>query len=119
MTILADALHDFGDSIALITAWISEKVSLKQADTKRTFDYRRLSIFSALFSAIVLVTGSLVILMHAIPRLLNPEPVDASGMFLLGLGGVLFNGLAALRLRSSHALNEKNVSWHLLEDVYG
>lgn len=119
LTILADAIHDLGDTIALFTAWISEKASHKQADPKRTFGYRRVSLFSAFFSAIILITGSLFILTQALPRLFNPEPVHTQGMFILASIGILFNGLAALRLKRGHGMNEKVLSWHLLEDVFG
>ncbi len=46
LTILADALHDFGDSITLAIAWFAEKQAKKPADQKRTFGYHRLSLLS-------------------------------------------------------------------------
>lgn len=119
LTILADALHDLGDSVALFTAFISEKASHKQADTKRTFGYRRLSLLSALFSAVVLCVGSIFVLTKAIPRLLNPEQVNTEGMFILALIGIAFNGFAAFRLKKGEGMNEKVLTWHLLEDVLG
>ena len=39
LAILSDALHDFGDSVALIASWILERKSQKPADIKRTFGY--------------------------------------------------------------------------------
>ncbi|MBR9707672.1 MAG: cation transporter, partial [Candidatus Diapherotrites archaeon] len=79
LTILSDALHDFGDSIALIVAWVLEKKSGKAHDPRHTFGYHRLSLLSALFAAIVLISGSFLILSAAIPRLFNPEHVNATG----------------------------------------
>jgi cobalt-zinc-cadmium efflux system protein len=119
LTILSDALHDFGDSLVLILAWAAEKKSRQQPDHKRTFGYRRLSLASAIFTSIVLVSGSLFILSHAIPRLLNPGPVNAQGMIVLAIIGVVFNGLGFLKLRSGQSINEKALTWHLLEDVLG
>jgi cobalt-zinc-cadmium efflux system protein len=72
LAILSDALHDFGDSIALLVSWLFERGARKSPDTSRTFGYQRLSLFSALFSAMVLIGGSIVIISQAIPRILDP-----------------------------------------------
>jgi cobalt-zinc-cadmium efflux system protein len=93
LALLADALHDFADSFALIIAWLAEKKAKKPATSKMTFGYRRLSLLSALFATIVLIAGSLLILSQAIPRLINPEPVNAEGMFLIAIIGIIINGL--------------------------
>ncbi|MGE5318107.1 MAG: cation diffusion facilitator family transporter, partial [Chloroflexota bacterium] len=44
---------------------------------------------------------------------------DARGMMLLAVLGIAVNGFAAFRLKSGHSLNERAVSIHLLEDVFG
>ena len=119
VAILADALHDFGDSIALITSYFLERQAKRPADSKRTFGYARLSLLSAFIAALVLIAGSLFILSQAIPRLLNPEEVYAPGMILLAVVGILFNGAAFLRLKKGSSLNEKVISWHMLDDVLG
>jgi len=119
LAILSDALHDFGDTIVLSLAWYAEKKSKQGPDEKRTYGYARLSVFSALASGAVLIGGSLFIVSQAIPRLLNPEAVNAPGMMVLAVVGIIFNGIGALRLRKGEGVNEKVLSWHLLEDVFG
>ncbi len=119
LAILSDALHDFGDSIALLASWLFERGARKSPDTSRTFGYQRLSLFSALFSAMVLVGGSIAILFQAIPRVLNPENVNATGMVGIAIIGILFNGAGFFTLKKGESLNEKVLSWHLLEDVLG
>lgn len=119
LAILSDALHDFGDSIALLVSWLFERGARKSPDTSRTFGYQRLSLFSALFSAMVLVGGSIVILSQVVPRVLNPENVNATGMVGLAIIGILFNGMGFFLLKKGESLNEKVLSWHLLEDVLG
>ena len=119
MAILADAIHDSGDSLALITSWILERKSKKPADTKRTFGYHRLSLFAALLSAAILIGGSLFILSASLTRLRHPQHVFADGMMGFALIGIVFNGAGFLRLRKGQALNEKVLSWHFLEDILG
>jgi len=119
LAILSDALHDFGDSIALLGSWFFERGAQKSPDTSRTFGYQRLSLFSALFSASILIGGSIVIIFQAIPRFFNPELVNAFGMVGIAIIGIIFNGAGFFLLRKGESLNEKVLSWHLLEDVLG
>jgi cobalt-zinc-cadmium efflux system protein len=119
LAILSDALHDFGDSIALLVSWFFERGAKKSPNAKYTFGYQRLSLFSALFSASILVGGSIIIIFQAIPRFLNPEPVNAFGMVGIAIVGIVFNGAGFFLLKKGQSLNEKVLSWHLLEDVLG
>ncbi|MCB9812144.1 cation transporter [Candidatus Nomurabacteria bacterium] len=119
VAILSDALHDLGDSISLITAYVAEKQAERPADAKRTFGYKRLSLFSALFTAVVLLVGSIFILIEAVQRLFAPEPVMPVGMIGIAVFGIVVNYIAYLRLRGGHSANEKVLSLHLLEDVLG
>jgi cobalt-zinc-cadmium efflux system protein len=119
LALLADALHDFADSFALIIAWYAEKKAKKPATSKMTFGYRRLSLLSAAFTTIVLITGSFFVLSQAIPRLINPEPVNAKGMVFIAIIGITINGLGYFRLKKGMSQSEKILSWHLLEDILG
>lgn len=119
LAILSDALHDFGDSIALLVSWLFERGAKKSPDARYTFGYQRLSLFSALFSAFILIGGSIVIILQAIPRFFNPEPVNAFGMVGIAFVGIAFNGAGFFLLKKGESLNEKVLSWHLLEDVLG
>lgn len=117
--ILSDALHDFGDSLSLFLSWYLEKVSNKKSDQKFTFGYRRFSLLAAVINSVVLLVGSVWILMEVIPRLMNPESVHAEGMMYFAIAGLVVNGASVLLIRTGHSLNERVVSWHLMEDVLG
>lgn len=119
VAILADALHDAGDSLALLLAWYLQKASGKERDQRFSYGYGRLSLLAALINGVVLLAGSIVVIVHVIPRLFEPQIVDATGMFWLALLGIAFNGFAFWRNCSSQTLNAKMVNWHLLEDVLG
>ena len=119
IAILADALHDFGDSLSLGLSWGLEKYSKKKQTPKFSYGYKRFSLLAALINSIVLIVGSVFILSKVIPRLITPEPSNAAGMIFLAVLGILVNGMAVLRLKKGNSLNERVVSWHLLEDVLG
>lgn len=119
VAILSDALHDLGDSIALGLAWRLENYAQKKPNKRYSYGYGRFSLLGALINTIILIVGSLIILSEAIPRLLAPEEAHAPGMIGFAIGGILINGLAALRLRGDQSLNAQAVAWHMLEDVLG
>ena len=119
MAILADALHDFGDSFSLGLSWYFARISDKQPSKTFSYGYKRFSLLAALINGIVLLVGSLLILSEAIPRLIHPEHSNAKGMFVFAIFGILVNGLAVWRLKSGKTMNERVVTWHLLEDVLG
>lgn len=119
MAILSDALHDFGDAIAIGMSWYLEKKSAKQSDVGFTYGYRRLSVVSAFITGVILVVGSIWIIANAIPRIFNPQPVHAQGMLWLAFLGIAVNGLAFWRMSDAQSLNEKMLRWHFIEDVTG
>lgn len=117
--IMADAVHDLGDTLALGLAWWLQTVSKKAANPRFTYGYRRFSLLGALVSGAILVAGSIWVLSLAIPRLSDPVMPHAQGMLYLAFLGVAVNGYAAYRLSKGRTLNEKALNWHLLEDVLG
>lgn len=119
VAILSDALHDLGDSLSLGVSWYFAKVAKKDRNKKFSYGYKRFSVLGALINSIVLVTGSIFIVIEAIPRLFDPVNPNTEGMIYLAIGGVIVNGAAAFRLSKGHSLNEKAVYTHLLEDVLG
>ncbi|MDD5223790.1 MAG: cation diffusion facilitator family transporter [bacterium] len=119
MAILADAVHDLGDGLALGLAFFLEKRSVSPGDHRYSYGYRRFSLLGALITAALLIFGSLYILSVAIPRLLRPEHSNAQGMLIFALIGVVVNGIGALRMMKSHGLNARMVTWHLVEDILG
>ena len=118
--ILSDAIHDLGDAAAIGTAIYFEKISRKQRDKKYTYGYKRYSPLAALINTLILLVGSTVVLFQAVPRLLDPQPLNSSGMILLAILGLIFNGIAVVRLKKeTSSVSKKAVLLHLLEDVLG
>lgn len=119
VAILSDALHDLGDSFSLGLAWYLQKYAAKGSDQNFSYGYKRYTVLGALINSIILIGGSVFIIIEAIKRMSAPEDVDAKGMIIFAILGVVFNLIAYYRLHGSHDLNEKVVSLHLLEDVLG
>lgn len=117
--ILADAVHDLGDSFALAQAWYFQSIADRDATQKYTYGYRRFTLLGATISALLLVVSSLFVLSQAIPRILQPEPSNAQGMAALAVIGVAVNGFAMYRLMQGEGANIRIVALHFLEDVLG
>lgn len=117
--IMADAVHDLGDTLAIASALILNRLGQKRGDADFTYGYRRLSLFGALFNALVLVIGCVWILTEALPRFSQTILPNAQGMMWLALLGVAVNGVAALQLSAGKTMNERVLNWHLLEDMLG
>ncbi|KMT66756.1 cation diffusion facilitator family transporter [Catenovulum maritimum] len=117
--IMADAIHDLGDSFSIGAAWGLNKLSNKPATNRFSYGYKRFSLLGALINGLVLSVGSIFILIEAIPRLAEPEMPHVEGMFLLAIFGMTVNGYAAYKLSHGKSLNERVLNWHLLEDVLG
>lgn len=117
--IMADAVHDLGDTLSIGSAWLLNRLGRKSPDEEFTYGYRRLSLFGALLNGLVLLGGSIWILGEAIPRLTDPVMPMAEGMLALAILGVTVNGFAAYKLSQGSTLNERVLNWHLLEDVLG
>lgn len=119
VAIMADAVHDAGDALSLGFAWLLAGMAEKRGTPTFSYGYRRLTLLGALITAIVLATGSLGIMVEAVQRIQDPRQPYAPGMIGLALLGIAVNGFAALRLRAGKTLNERVVSWHLIEDILG
>jgi cobalt-zinc-cadmium efflux system protein len=119
IAILADAVHDFGDSVSLGLAWYLEKFSKKTSDYNYSYGYKRFSLLGAMINSVILLVGSILILFETIPRIYNPQETNVVGMFLLSILGIIINGAAVIRLRRGNTISERVVSLHLWEDVLG
>lgn len=119
IAIIADAVHDFGDSLSLGMSWFFERYSHKSRNEKFPYGYRRFSLLGALINAVVLIVGTIYVLTEIFARFSEPAVVQAEGMFFLAILGILINGLAVFRMRQNTSLNSRMVVLHLFEDVLG
>ena len=119
LAILSDAVHDLGDSVSLGLAWYLERYSKREQDIRFSYGYRRFSLLGAFLNTVILTGGSILTLVRAVPRLMDPQVTNAEGMILFSIIGIIVNGAAVLRLKGDQSLNSRTVAWHLLEDVLG
>lgn len=119
ISIFTDSIHDFGDSISIGVSYLLEKQSNKDPNHKYTYGYLRYSLLGALITSIILLTGSVVVIYNAIPRIIHPEEINHDAMIIFAIFGVIINGYAAYRTSHGEKHNEKAINLHMLEDVFG
>jgi cobalt-zinc-cadmium efflux system protein len=120
--IMTDAVHDLGDTIAIGTGVIMEKISKKEKNSRYTYGYRRFSILSAVLLSIFLLTGAMTMLIKSIFLLFEPKEVNSVIMLGLAVIGITVNGIGFLGISKGNkekGHNAKAVMFHLLEDVLG
>ena len=117
--VLADAVHDLGDALAIGLSACLETISNRQEDKRYTLGYKRFSLLGAMLTALILLAGSVMMLLENIPRLLSPQPVNYQGMLWLGVIAILINLLASLIVRKGQTKNEAILTLHFLEDILG
>ena len=118
MAILADCIHDMSDTISIALAWALEKVAQKDSSDKYSYGYQRFSILGAVIISLFVIVMAFVILSEAIPRLFSPEGVDAGGMLIVAIVGLVFKSVSVHRLHKGETFNEKAILFHQLGDVF-
>ena len=119
VAIISDAIHDFGDSISIGISYFLEKKSKKKPDNKYTYGYTRYSILGAFITNTILITGSVLVIVNATQRIINPIEINYNGMLIFAIFGASINFLAAHFTKDGDSLNQKAVNLHMLEDVLG
>ena len=119
VAILSDSLHDTGDALSIGLSYFLEKKSLKKPDETYTYGYARYSVVGGLLTTLILILGSLLVMYHAVGRIISPAPINYDGMILFAVIGIVINTAATLLTRGGGSLNQKSVNLHMLEDVLG
>lgn len=117
--ILADAVHDLGDALAIGISAFLESISNREEDSRYTLGYKRFSLLGAILTAVILITGSTLVILENISKFIEPQPVDHEGMLWLGVIAIVINLTASLIVRKGQTKNESILSLHFLEDTLG
>lgn len=117
--VLADSVHDFGDAVAIGISAFLESISNRKEDSHYTLGYKRFSLLGAMVTAVILMTGSGMVILENMVKLFHPRPVNEEGLLWLGIIAISVNVLASLVIRKGQTKNESILSLHFLEDTLG
>ena len=117
--VLADSVHDLGDAIAIGISAFLETISNREEDSHYTLGYKRFSLLGAMVTAVILMTGSVLVILENIAKIFHPQSVNDKGILWLGIIAITINVLASLVIRKGQTKNESILSLHFLEDTLG
>lgn len=119
LSLLSDAVHNFNDSMSLVTTLVTKKIAKKGANTSKTFGYKRAEIIGAFVNLITLVIVALFLIKEGIERFFVPETIDGLTMFWVAMIGLAANLITALLLwkNSRDDLNMRAAFIHIMADA--
>ena len=117
--LLSDALHNFGDTLALFLAYISNRISKRKPTPFNTFGFRRVEIIAAMFNGAAMAVICIYLVYEAFQRLQHPQPINGAMMFVVASIGLIANFIAVAILRHDKEknLNIKAAYLHLIGDT--
>ncbi len=119
VSIVSEAVRNFGNCISNGMSYYFESKSKKQSDNKYTYGYLRYSLISALITSFILLTGAVLTLYTAIPRVFYPKVINYNGMLIFAFLGMIFTGYSVYKKYEGDWKNVRVVSLHMFKDVLG
>lgn len=95
VSILASLVDSMMDSLASLINFFAIRVALKPADDSHAFGHGKAEGLSALAQSCFIAGSAVFLLMHAVERFLNPQPIEHSGW---GMAVMLFSMVMTLAL---------------------
>jgi cobalt-zinc-cadmium efflux system protein len=119
VALLADAGHNFGDSVGLIIAWAAYVLAKLNPTARYTYGYRSASILAALLNSVILLVATGGIVWEAVGRFFAPGEVGGLTVMIVAAIGIGINGLSAWLLMSGREsdLNIRGAFLHLAGDA--
>lgn len=117
-SLLADAIHNLGDVLGLVMAWVANGLLKRRPTEKTTYGMKKSSILSALANGIMLVFSCGIIATEAMYKFFSPTEIQAVSVMIVAAIGILVNGTTAmLFMRGQDDLNIRASFMHLLYDA--
>jgi cobalt-zinc-cadmium efflux system protein len=119
LALLSDAIHNLGDTFAVMLAYIANRIAKKGATEKKTFGFKRIEILTALLNAVVLIVIIIFLFIEAYRRFQSPQPIKGLIMFIVATAGLIANLVAVVLLKkdSRSNINVRAAYLHLLGDT--
>ncbi len=121
MALLSDAGHMLTDVGAISLALFASRLALRPKDPRRTYGYLRAEILGGLANGTALILLCGYIIVEAIQRIGNPQPISGGLVLVIATAGLVVNLGSALVIGRGHRknLNLEGAYLHMLSDALG
>ena len=119
LSLLSDAGHNLSDVFSLLLVLVAIRLTALAADDKHTYGYKKSSVLISLLNAVLLLVAVGAIIVEAIRKFKNPDPVNGEIISWTAAIGILINGATALLLMKGQKedLNIKGAFLHMAADT--
>ncbi|WP_133130848.1 cation diffusion facilitator family transporter [Legionella yabuuchiae] len=117
-SLLADAIHNLGDVLSLVVAWVANSMLQKKPTERSTYGMKKTTILAAFANGGVLIFTCGIIAYEAIYKFFAPSEVHAISVMVVASIGVIVNAAtAALFFKGGNDLNIRGAFLHLMYDA--
>jgi len=120
LALMSDAGHMLSDSLALGLAAFATWVAARPAGDRHSYGFARAEVVAAFVNGLAMLLIVVLIVVEAVARLLEPQPVAGLGVMVVAFFGLLLNlGVAFLIGRGERNLNTRAALIHVVGDLIG
>lgn len=119
LSLISDAFHNITDAAALILAFIAIHLARRAPTVRRSYGYQRAGILAAFVNAAILIVLTVLVVLEAVRRFRDPEPVGSTIMIVVAAIGLLYNlGVTFwLREEGKKDINVRSAVLHMMGDA--
>jgi zinc transporter 2 len=105
LAIMTDAAHLLSDLCGFLISMVSLYIALRPADRTLTYGYHRAEVIGALSSVLIIWCLTVWLVIEAVNRIFNPQPITSVLMLGISLCGLTFNLIMSKILTSEKIPN--------------
>ena len=109
VALLADTVHNLGDALNSIPLWIAFVLARRVATKRYTYGFGRAEDIAGLFIVLSMAFSAGYILVEAVSKILNPQPIAFGGWVLLAalIGFIGNESVAVLQIRVGNKIGSE------------
>lgn len=121
LALIADAVHNLGDALSLVIAFIARRIGRRPPDARMTFGYGRAEVVAALINYTTLIVIAVFLLAEAVQRAINPVGVDGWIVVVVAVVALVIDTLTAWLIHgmARDSMNIRAAFLHNLADAMG
>ncbi|KAG0202787.1 hypothetical protein BGX28_004797 [Mortierella sp. GBA30] len=117
LALISDAFHLLSDVVSFVVSLVAIWLSEQPATKRHSFGYHRAEVLAALMSVFIIWILTAVLLMEALERIRNPQPIDGKAMCIVAVIGVALLSLWATTTDMEVNINVKAATLHVIGDL--
>ena len=98
--LVADALHNIGDVIAVAITYLALRLATTKASFKYTFGFLRAEMMAGFVNTLFLFLTMFYMIYESVIRFFHPEKIEPIYMIVVGIIAVIANGISAYILNN-------------------